>query len=280
MDEFYVDKLKIYSNKSYININEHINIRTPLLSEIRDIGERIYLNTVNLFCSTPSDLMFQLDDIGIDFTEISEYELFVNYIAPSVDSECLSLLLGKDIDFKRMKVVVNELSKDITLVQHVIKTQEIPKNNLTNKIKKLFHLPIDVDTKTEEYDIVIDRYAYKRITDIIRLMHGLSKNTDMPANKATKEFMIEIARDEYEANKDKPYTSQLFNLVSTMVNMEGFKRNDEDIFNMNIFAFFDSVKRIQKINLAKVLLQSGYSGFGVNLKDVKNEINYFSDLEK
>ena len=280
MDELYIDKLKVYSNNSKININTHINIRTPLLREIKDIGEKRYMNSVILFCSTPSDWMFQLDDLGIDFTSISEYELFVSYLTPLIDSECISLLFDEEIDFANMKVVENEKSKDIVLMQHVMKSKEYPKNTIKNKIKKLFHKPIDVDVSMEEYDIVIDRFAYNRMTELLRMMHGLKKNVDIPANNATKQFMIEMAREEYEANKDKPYVSQLFNLVSTMVNMEGFKRNDEDIFDMNIFAFFDSVKRIQKINLSKTLLQSGYSGFGVNLKDVKKDLNYFDDLDK
>ena len=38
---------------------------------------------------------------------------------------------------------------------------------------------------------------------------------------------------------------------------------------MNIFAFMDSVYRVQEEENAKLLLQSGYSGFGISLKDNK-----------
>ena len=42
----------------------------------------------------------------------------------------------------------------------------------------------------------------------------------------------------------------------------------------------DSVKRINKIRNSTLLLQSGYSGFGINLKELKNkdELNYMGEL--
>ena len=40
---------------------------------------------------------------------------------------------------------------------------------------------------------------------------------------------------------------------------------------MKINAFMDSVKRISKIKNAELLLQSGYSGFGINLKEIKDK---------
>ena len=42
----------------------------------------------------------------------------------------------------------------------------------------------------------------------------------------------------------------------------------------------DSVKRITKIKNANLLLQSGYSGFGINLKDVdKKQLNWLGELD-
>ena len=64
-----------------------------------------------------------------------------------------------------------------------------------------------------------------------------------------------------------------------MVNSEGFKRNDVTVWDMNIFAFMDSVKRISKINSAKLLLQSGYSGYGIDLKKIKKEeLDFMGEL--
>ena len=102
----------------------------------------------------------------------------------------------------------------------------------------------------------------------------------MPANNTTKMILIEDDREEYEKNKNKEYHSQLKNMVSAMINSEGFKYNHSEVWNMKINAFMDSVKRISKIKNADLLLQSGYSGFGVNLKEVSNkQIDWLGELD-
>lgn len=79
----------------------------------------------------------------------------------------------------------------------------------------------------------------------------------------------------------KEYESFLKNLISAMVNYEGFKYNHEQVWDLKINAFMDSVKRVSKIKNADLLLQSGYSGFGINLKDIKdkNQLNWLGELE-
>ena len=93
-------------------------------------------------------------------------------------------------------------------------------------------------------------------------------------------ILIEDAKEEIERNKGKPYHSQLKNLISTLVNSEGFKYNHEQVWDMKINAFMDSVKRIGKIKNAQLLLQSGYSGFGINLKDIdKKQLDWLGELD-
>ena len=65
-----------------------------------------------------------------------------------------------------------------------------------------------------------------------------------------------------------------------MINCEGFKYNHTQVWDMKINAFMDSVKRIYKIKNAELLLQSGYSGFGISLKDVdKKQLNWLGELD-
>ena len=65
-----------------------------------------------------------------------------------------------------------------------------------------------------------------------------------------------------------------------MINSEGFKYNHDQVWGMKINAFMDSVKRIGKIKNADLLLQSGYSGFGVNLKEIDNkQLDWLGELE-
>ena len=98
--------------------------------------------------------------------------------------------------------------------------------------------------------------------------------------KSAKMILIEDAREEMEANKNKEYHSTLKNLISAMINSEGFKYNHSQVWDMKINAFMDSVKRIGKIKNAQLLLQSGYSGFGVNLKEINNkQLDWLGELD-
>ena len=116
--------------------------------------------------------------------------------------------------------------------------------------------------------------------DYLRQVHSIEKDERMPANKSTKMILIEDAKEEYERNKNKEYHSRLKNLVSAMVNSEGFKYNHSQVWDMKINAFMDSVKRITKIKNADVLLQSGYSGFGIDLKKTdKKKLDWLGELD-
>ena len=118
------------------------------------------------------------------------------------------------------------------------------------------------------------------ITDYLRKSHIINKDEKIPANETTKIILIEDDREEMERNKNKEYHSQLKNLISTMINSNGFKYNHTEVWNMKINAFMDSVKRISKIKNADLLLQSGYSGFGVNLKEISNsKLDWMGELE-
>ena len=130
-------------------------------------------------------------------------------------------------------------------------------------------------------EVVIDEYTYNVITDYLRKVHFIEKDEKMPGNESTKMILIEDALEELQMASQKEYESFLKNLISAMVNYEGFKYNHEQVWDLKINAFMDSVKRVSKIKNADLLLQSGYSGFGINLKDIKdkNQLNWLGELE-
>lgn len=264
------EKIALYRGRD-IAINEHINIHVPTLDEIFEYGEREYFSFINTICSVGADLKWQLDEIGIDYTKVEDFELFSQFLINTVDYNISPIIFGNILDFKNMRLIYNEKIEDNILVQHVDNIKEIEKNNLKNKINKSINKPIETEIIDKSYDIVIDKAIYSKIVSVLRYMHGFKRNNEKPMNEMTRQFLIDEAKENYEINKDKPYKSQLFDLISTMVNTDGFKHDEVTVFNMNIVAFFNSVKRIQKIKKSDLLLQSGYSGFGINLKEVKKE---------
>lgn len=242
------DELKIYRGEDLV-VSDHIVIHQPTLSEICDYGERNYYSMIYQLTSTPQSMKSQLWDIGIDYTEITPYQLFYNFLYKIYPQEKTSIIFG-NLDLTKFQVMQRKDDESIVLCQY-----------------------IDNDL------VIIDEFTYNMIADYLREVHNIEKDERMPANESTKMILIDDDRDAIEINKRKEYHSQLKNLISTMINCEGFKYNHTQVWDMKINAFMDSVKRICKIKNANLLLQSGYSGFGINLKDIdKKQLNWLGEL--
>ena len=243
------DELKIYRGEDYV-ISNHIKIHQPTLDEICNYGEREYYSMVYNLTATPQSMKVQLWDMGVDYTTITPFELFYNILYKAYSQGKTSIIFG-DLDFTKFQVMQRKDDESILLYQVI-----------------------------DNQPVIIDEFTYNVIMDYLRQVHIIHKDEKMPANNTTKMILIEDDREEYEKNKNKEYHSQLKNMVSAMINSEGFKYNHSEVWNMKINAFMDSVKRISKIKNADLLLQSGYSGFGVNLKEVSNkQIDWLGELD-
>lgn len=243
------DELKIYRGEDFV-VSKYIKIHQPTLGEICDFGEQNYYSMVHTFAATPQSMKSQLWDMSIDYTEITPYELFYSKLYRIFPIEKTSIIFG-DLDFSKFKLRQRIDDKSILLYQEI-----------------------------NGESVVIDEYTYSIIIDYLCKSHFIERDLKIPGNNSTKMILIEEAKEEIERNKDKPYHSQLKNLISTLVNSEGFKYNHEQVWDMKINAFMDSVKRIGKIKNAQLLLQSGYSGFGINLKDIdKKQLDWLGELD-
>ena len=245
------DELKIYCGDDFV-VSKYIQIHQPTLSEIVDYGEQDYYSMIYQLTATPQSMKVQLWDMNprIDYTKITAYELFYLILYKLYPQEKTSIIFG-DLDFTKFYPMQKKDDHSISLCQIV----------------------------DGEY-VFIDELTYIVITDYLRQVHGIYKDEKITANETTKKILIEDDREEIERNKNKTYHSQLKNLISAMTNSEGFKYNLFEVMDMKINAFMDSVKRITKIKNADLLLQSGYSGFGVNLKEVSNkQLNWLGELE-
>lgn len=245
------DTLKIYRGEDFV-ISKHIKIHQATLNEICDYGENDYYSMIYQLTATPQSMKVQLWDIGIDYTRISPFELFYHILYKLYPRQKTSILFG-DLDF--------------TLFQQGKRRD--------NDAPVLYQ---DICGES----VLLDEYTYHTIMDYLRQVHMIYKDEKLPANETTKMILIEDAREEAyrNQNKGRQHPSQLKNLISSMINSEGFKYDHSQVWDMKINAFMDSVKRISKIKNAELLLQSGYSGFGINLKDIdKKQLDWLGELE-
>ena len=270
------DELKIYRG-SDIQITPKIIVTQPSLDQIERFGEKRYFNAVHTLTAVGADMKWQLWDFDkTDYTKIEDYDLFIKFIFPLVSSK---------------KKVYNELMNNPEKYEEQIKnfSEEDFEEMLINPLELILK---DIDLadfnlyKMEderiilydaERDITIDRAVYSQVVDVVRRIHGLKRNNQMPANEATKMDLIEDAKDEAMRASKMPYKSVLQPLISSLTVKSGLC-GDDKIWNMKIAAFFDNIKRVSKIQDAELLLQGAYSGFA-SLKGVdKTRLDWTGDI--
>lgn len=196
--------------KKQIAINDSISIVVPTVGEIID-NEDAYYGLVSMLTAMPIDLLVQLDDAGIDFTTLNEWELFL-LLFSGIKSQDTSQIFG-ELDLSKFKMAVNEQNGNIILLD-------------------------------DEHDIRIDRAIHAQIANVLRKIHHLEKNTRKPANEEAKKFMIERARVKQRRNRNREEDSQLETLIIAMVNTEQYKYDFESTRGLSIFQFNESVRQI------------------------------------
>ena len=128
--------LNLLYQKRYV-INDFISIVIPTVGEIID-NEDAYYNLVSVLTAMPIDLMVQLEDAGIDFTSINEYELFLLMFA-GFKSQDTSLIFG-DLDLSKFKIAVNEENGTVVLLdeEHDIKIDRAIHGQIAGGLRRFF----------------------------------------------------------------------------------------------------------------------------------------------
>lgn len=194
-------------------INDDIKIMIPTVGEILDFGEDQYYGMVSNLTAMPIDMMVELDDLGIDFTTINEYELFI-LLFSSLKTRDTSLIFG-DLDLSGFSPAINEQNGMLVLLD-------------------------------KEHDIMIDRAIQGQIAATLRKLHHLEKNIRKPGNDAAKQFLLERARIKMKRRKNRKTESQLESLIIAMVNTEEFKYNFNEVRDLSIYQFNESVRQVRK----------------------------------
>lgn len=228
--------------KKQVSINDTIHIVIPTVGEVTD-NEDEYFSLVFALTATPIDMMVQLDDMGIDFTTINEYELFL-LLFKSIQEQDTSLVFG-DLDLNRFELAVNGQNNNLILVD-------------------------------KENHIRIDRAIHGQIADVLRRIHHLEKNLRKPANKEAMAFMLERARAKLKRERNRKKKSQMESLIVAMVNTEQFKYDFESTRSLSIFQFNESVHQIIKKVDYNNLMYGVYAGT-INAKELsRDDLNWLT----
>lgn len=272
---FKLDKLNIYAGDN-VRITDKIEVLQPTLYEIRKFGEQDYFHAVHLLCASGSDLKWQLYQQGIDFTKISDYEIFCDFTHRTLFAQKLlynTINANEELLTDDIKKYLNAMDDDEIEKMSINPLQLVLNVDLSEFVKKTV---VDqngfekVILYNESEDITIDKLVFLRIVEAIRAIHFLKRNNETPANEATKMDMIDDARDDYFMAKNKEYDSILLPLISA-ISVECGMCGSDNKWDMKINELLYNVRRMNKIDTAKKLLQGAYSGFA-SLKGVDKEL--------
>lgn len=223
-------------------INEHIKIQIPTVGEVLD-NEDDYYTMVTMLTAMPVDMMVQLDDIGVDFTAVNEYELFLILFNALKDKDT-SLIFG-ELDLKPFRSAVN------------------PQNNT-------------IVLRDKETGVVIDRGIQGQIASVLRKIHNLKRNNRKPANQEAREYMLQRAREKMRRRSKRVNDSQLKELIVAMVNTEQFHYGFEGTRELSIYQFNESVRQVIKKIDYDNRMHGVYAGT-VNAKELsQDDLNWLT----
>ena len=239
-----MDELSLYFGEPY-KVNDYITITLPKVGDVVRFGEREYYNMVQTITAIPSDMKSQLWDMGIDWTQITDYQLFM-MLAPTLPQLKTQIIFGT-IDFQAMHPFENKTNDTIVLAN-------------------------------PETGVIIDELAYGKIVAYLCAAHGFTKKVEKAANEFTKKFMIEEDRQKIKYNAKQPYKSFLRHIISAVKCRMGYSL--DYIKGMGLYELTDDLSRLSIIVQSDALLQGSYSGMVDTSKIPKKNFDWTRAIEK
>ena len=208
-----------------VEITDKLSLHIPTVGEILD-NQDLYFNLVSIFTSTPFQYMVELDDIHIDYTTMTDYQMFLIFF-PLYVGEDMSILFG-DIDTSNFGIYTNQ-QNDTTVIY-----------NPTN-------------------DVIIDELVYNNIANTLRRVNLIKKVMSKPANENARKYLIEKERKRLkrlarERKKNGNDDSEFEKYIVALVNNKDFKYNYEEVENLSKYKFYQSLRQIQtNINFNNIM---------------------------
>lgn len=245
------DRLQMYFGKPYVvdleGVNGSVTIKMPTVGNVMMYGEKLFNETLSIFVTNTTSYRLALWDSGIDWNEISDFELFC-MLYTKLDKGAVDLMFD-GLDFSKFK-----LQK--TLVDN---TEQIVLYD-------------------EEDDIEINEDVYQYMHQYLQEVFNIFPAEKITHSKTMKEMFIRKDRAEYERVKDDVKGSSIQALISSCVNHPGFKYKLNELTELGMCEFYDSVKRLQIYESSTALMKGMYSGFVDSSKISSDSYNFMKEI--
>lgn len=189
--------------------NTKLSIRIPTVGEILD-DEFTYYSIISSLTATPYQYMVQLDDMGVDFTTITDYQLFVMLFSIYTRSD-LSMVFG-NLNTSNFEIRQN------------------------GSLQYLY----DPDNNLE-----INEKIYYDIVSTIRKINLLERVNYKPGNESARKYLLEKERKKQKRSAAKKQVPYLEKLVIALVNTIEFPYDYDSCMDLSIYKLHQSFKQIQ-----------------------------------
>lgn len=216
-----------------------LTVCQPSFDDIIKIGYKRFLTSLNIFVTNTTSYRLILWDMGLDWNELSDFQLFI-MLYKSVDPEISKLLLN-GVDISEFELYEKEADGAKSMILYNEK-------------------------------IEIDETVYFHLSQYLRAAFSMQPEEKITKDSIMKKWFIEKDRrqqDIDEKKKEVPRFS-ILSLISACINHPGFKYNLQELRNITMCQFYDSVHRLQIYENSTAVLKGMYSGF-VDSKKLKPE---------
>lgn len=224
--------------QTQVDLAPGIAIRIPTVGKILQ-NERLYYQTTYSLTATPFQNMVQLDDLGIDFTTISEWQLFIQTFLAYAHSGDLLDYVFADLQTQGFGIYQDPQTAALYL-------------------------------SNPDTGVQIHESTYLQIVELIRKINLYEHITARPANETARQYLIEKERKRLKRLAKKPPEPYLEQMVIALVNTAEFPYDYESCMHLSIYAFNQSFKQIQhKINYDNTMI--GIYAGTLNARDMKDK---------
>lgn len=238
-----IDRLKILFGDPLV-INEDgvrgtVTVKQPKIKDILEIGESRFYSNLSILVGNPTQFRLMLWEAGIDWNTISDFQMFI-LMCKQLEPDVVNLMFD-NINFESFEPYERE-KEDGTMETYLY----------------------DKESDTEITELVY-QYFHQYLQNVFNMK---------PEREVTRQQMLKeawIRKDKVELKqKQKKGENSSFSfvpLISTYINHPGTKHSLQELRDVGVAEFFDSLKRIQIYEHATAVLKGMYSGF-VNSKDI------------
>ena len=258
-----ISLLQLYFGDPY-QVSDKIQVLQPTIGGIleydKKFGESEFWSMLNVFIGNTTSYRLLLWDMGIDWNEISDFQLF-SLLIKTLKVENTEILFG-DLDLSSfdayMKQIPNEEESDD-------KEESEPKQEMI--------------LWNPELDIEINEDIYNNIALYIRTMFNIFPKVEKAKGKTTKKWIIEEDRMNLANAKKEDTTSTFLPLIESCCCHPGFKYKKNELREVGIYEFMRDVQRLQVYESTTALLKGMYSGF-IDTKGIdKEEFDFMRDIK-